>query len=136
MSEFFKKAFAVFIAIFTAISSFITGAINIQKHDLAIKLSSNPSTGCSWLVEIDNEDVVIDCGSKYVADPTRPNVAGAGGHETFYFDAAADGEAAITLTYGQHWDGGSIFRTVVYKVTVTDGKLEVTDIIDSAEKAA
>lgn len=136
MSEFFKKVFAVLVAVFAAISSFITGAANIQKHDLSITLSANPTTGCSWVVEIDNKDVIKESGSNYVQTPALPGMAGVGGNETFYFDAGKDGEAKITMVYGQHWDGGSIFRTVVYTVVCKDGKLNVTNTVDSAEKAA
>lgn len=136
MSEFFKKVFAVLIAAFTAFSSLITGAINFQKHDLVIKLECNPSTGCSWLVEVDNEDVVKKNGSHYVQDFSLPGEAGVGGEESFYFDAGKDGEAKITMTYGQHWDGGSLFRTVIYTVSCKDGKLTVINTEDSNPKAS
>ncbi len=136
MSEFFKKVFAVFIAVFTAISSFITGSINIQKHDLAIKLDSNPSTGYSWVVELDKEGVIKESGSHYADRPHIGNLAGAGGTETFYFDAVSDGKVNITLTYGRHWEGGDIARTIVYECLCENGSIKVLSVKDSAEEQA
>lgn len=131
MSAFFKKAFAVFIAIFTAISSFFTAGINAKKHDLTVELSSNPSTGCSWELVIDNEDV-IKCSDRKYKDPVNIwGAAGKSGTETFYFDAVSDGKATITLTYGQQWKEDGIFRTVVYECESKDSKITVLNVVDS-----
>ena len=136
MSEFFKKVFAVFIAVFTAISAFITGSINVQKHDLAIKLDSNPSTGYSWVVELDKEGIIKESGSYYSSRPHIGNLSGAGGTDTFYFDAVSDGKVNITLTYAQHWENGNVARTVVYECLSEGGKIKVLNITDSAETKA
>lgn len=133
MAQFFRRIFAIFIAIFTAIITMFSGPIQSNEHDLTVVLESNPSTGCSWVIEIDNEDVIKSSGSKYT-DPNRPGsipVVGAAGTEEFYFDAVSDGKATITFTYGQHWEGGSVFRTVVYECESMDSGIKVLNYTDS-----
>lgn len=127
MSAFFKRFFAVIVAAFTAFASLLSGSIEAQKHDLVIELSSNPPTGCSWVVEIDNENVVRSAGSKYIQKFSAVPVSGAGGTEKFFFDAVSDGEAVITFTYGQHWDGGQNFTKVIYRCVSKGGKITVVD---------
>ena len=133
MSAFFKRFFAVIVAAFTAFASLLSVSIEAQKHDLVIDLSSNPSTGCSWVVEIDNESVIKAAGSKYIQKFSAIPVSGAGGTEKFFFDAVSDGEAVITFTYGQHWEGGQIFTKVIYRCVSKGGKISV---VDSTETAA
>lgn len=138
MALYLRRIFAVFIGIFMAISSFLSGQIHFLNHDLTIELESNPSTGCTWVVEIDNKDVIKSSGSKYTDPYKAPGsvpVVGAAGTETFYFDAVSDGTATITFTYGRHWEGGSIFRTVVYKCESKDSSIKVLNVTDSAAAA-
>ena len=137
MALYLRRIFAVFIGILMAISSFLSGQIHFLNHDLTIELESNPSTGCTWVVEIDNKDVIKSSGSKYT-DSNRPGsvpVVGAAGTESFYFDAVSDGTATITFTYGRHWEGGSIFRTVVYECESKDSSIKVLNVTDSATAA-
>lgn len=131
MTAYFRRIFAVLIAVLTAIGSFFTGIGDTAKHDFTLELSSNPSTGCSWEVSIDNEDAVKLAGSKYKPDFNPMGLSGKGGTEYFYFDAAADGKATVTMTYGQQWDDDGIFRTVVVELESANGKLEVLSINDS-----
>lgn len=131
MNEFFRRIFAVLIAVFTAIGSLFTGIGNSAKHDFTLELSSNPSTGCSWEVSIDNEDAVKLSGSKYKDDLNLEGASGKGGKEFFYFDAVNDGKATITLTYGQQWKDDGIFRTVVVECESVNSKINVLSINDS-----
>lgn len=135
MTAFFKKAFAVFVAILAAISSLFTAGINAKRHDLTVELSSNPSTGCSWEVSIDNEDV-IKLSDRTHRDPINiEGVSGKPGTDVFYFDAVADGKATITLTYGQQWKEDGVFRTVVYECESKDSSIKVLNVTDSATAA-
>lgn len=131
MTAYFRRIFAVLIAVLTAIGSFFTGIGNAAKHDFTLELSSNPSTGCSWEVSIDNEDAVKLAGSKYKADLNLEGASGKGGTEYFYFDAVGDGKATATLTYGQQWKNDGIFRTVVVEFESANSKLKVLSINDS-----
>lgn len=131
VSAYFRRIFAVLIAVFTAIGSFFTGIGNAAKHDFTLELSSNPSTGCSWEVSIDNENAVKFSGSRYKADLNLEGASGKGGTEYFYFDAAEDGKATVTLTYGHQWEDDGIFRTVVVELESANSKLTVLNISDS-----
>lgn len=131
MSAYFRRIFAIIIAVLTAIGSFFTGIGDSAKHDFTLELSSNPSTGCSWEVSIDNEDAVKLSGSKYKDDLNLDGASGKGGKESFFFDAVNDGKATITLTYGQQWKEDGIFRTVVVECESTGSKINVLSITDS-----
>ena len=132
MSAYFRKIFAVLFSVLVAIGSLFSGSGNLTKHDLTLEFGSNPSTGCTWVVSVDNEDVVEYSGNKYKADLSCPGVSGRGGTEYFYFDAVADGKATITMTYGHHWENGEVYRTVIVECESADSDIKVLNINDSA----
>lgn len=118
------------MALVVAIASFFSG-LGTGGHDFVVKLDSNPSTGCSWEVEVSDESVIKFSESKYQDSFNPSGASGKGGTERFFFDAVGDGTAVITLTYGQQWKEDGVFRTVTYECESKDGKITVLSFSDT-----
>ena len=72
-------------------------------EQFTITLESNPTTGYSWqLAKPLDEKIVRSVGSEYT--PSRTDLAGAGGAETWTFLAVKKGSAKITLQYARPWE--------------------------------
>lgn len=131
MSEFLKKAFSSLAVVFVFIFSVLSTSITSSQHDFTAYLDNNATVeGCSWLVEIDNEKVVAQAGTGNILNPATGDNSSV---DVFYFDALSDGTATITFTYGQHKDGGQLFRTVIYACESKDGAITATLKYDSSK---
>lgn len=84
---------------------------------IVVTLESNPTTGFSWqLTEMDNA-VLKQVGEvKYESDGR--NIPGAGGTETFRFEAVSAGEVALTLWYMRPWESVQPLETFTIQVVV------------------
>jgi inhibitor of cysteine peptidase len=88
-------------------------------QEFIIALGSNPTTGYSWQASYDETMLELVGGeSTYEADETDEDIVGAGGVEYFRFLALEAGEAEITLTYEQPWEGGDVGDTKVFTVNI------------------
>ena len=118
--------FSLGVALFSGCS---TNGMNLMEADngkqIAVKsgdvifvtLESNPTTGFSWqLTEMDNA-VLKQVGEvKYESDGR--NIPGAGGTETFRFEAVSAGEVALTLWYMRPWESVQPLETFTIQVVV------------------
>jgi inhibitor of cysteine peptidase len=99
-------------------------AINIGVgQDFIIALGSNHTTGYNWQASYDEsmlELILSENGeqSTYEVEKTGKDVVGAGGIESFQFRALKAGQAEITLTYAQHWEGGGVGETKVFTINI------------------
>jgi len=92
--------------------------IAVNSGDVIIvTLESNPTTGFSWqLTEMDNA-VLKQVGEvKYESDGR--NILGAGGTETFRFEAVSAGEVNLTLWYMRPWESVQPLETFTIQVVV------------------
>lgn len=83
--------------------------VELQKgQTLVITLESNPSTGYSWEVVELEESILRQMGEPEfkVSDPREPPPPGAGGWETFRFEATNAGQTALQLVYRRPWEEG------------------------------
>ena len=87
--------------------------------NLTIVLCSNPSTGYAW------DDPALDATVLELADRTyqAPDqgplpIVGAAGGEVITIRGLAPGTAAVSLRYGQPWDGGAASEWT-YRLQVT-----------------
>ena len=89
----------------------------VASDRVYLTLDSNPTTGCTWMVTVQDNGVAEYIGSKYVQDeaPASANgeqIAGRGGQETFEFKCLKAGDATVTLKYGHAWAENEIYRTL------------------------
>jgi len=85
-----------------------------------IVLDSNPTAGYSWQVEYDETHLeLVDQTFQASSD-----LIGAGGTETFVFEALRDGETKVTMVYKRPWEQ-DVLRTKAFVVVVQPKLIEV-----------
>jgi inhibitor of cysteine peptidase len=83
------------------------GTITLTKGEtLILDLDSNPSTGYQWSVDEINEQILKQKGEAVFSQPTSAGepLLGAGGTETFHFEAAGKGQVTLKLNYRRSWE--------------------------------
>lgn len=95
----------------------------VAKDRVFLTLDSNPTTGCTWMITMDDSGVAEYIGSTYVQNkvdgPGDVAVAGAGGKETFEFKCLKEGTAIVNLKYGHSWAPEEIYEEHNARITVT-----------------
>lgn len=113
----------------TACSSVSTtqGATS-QGKNATIVLDENPTTGYTWAITIDNQNILSLANDSYVPTKTNDKIVGSGGFHTYIFQAKSPGIAIITFDLGQQWSGGEKgAKTKKFQVTVgQDGNISST----------
>ena len=92
---------------------------------LFITLAANPTTGCTWRVEVKDPTVVRYEGSQYVADKVAEGIVGSGGQETFVFRCLKQGETEVNFIYGHAWAPDEVYDRTTALIRV-DSKLNAT----------
>jgi inhibitor of cysteine peptidase len=95
--------------------------IELQPGDhLRVLLEGNPSTGYEWLRVDEGSAVLKDAGEpSFKADANMP---GSPGMVTLMFDAAAPGQATLTLHYRRSWESDPPADTFTITVQVSGGE--------------
>jgi len=75
----------------------------------AFSLEGNATTGFTWQVTIEDEEIVELKSNEYV--PEDSDKVGSGGIATLTFAALKKGETKLTLVYAQDWEGGETDKT-------------------------
>ena len=70
---------------------------------LLVRLPGNPSTGYSWVLDVDPAPLVL-VTTDYVRGNEPQGIVGAPGTEQLRFKPAATGTAKITLAYRRPWE--------------------------------
>lgn len=123
LSAFFTK---VLTFIFSVIMFLSTLLCPIPKNAAVITFDANPSTGYSWVCEMDPEGIVAIDKEFFTAPPRFNPIVGAPGTYTFVIVPQADGETTLTFYYMQAWVGQeSATRVETYDFTVTDGEIHM-----------
>lgn len=91
-----------------------------RGQTLVVTLDSNPTTGYKWAVADVDKKVLTQVGdSVYEASNANPKIVGAGGTETFRFQAADAGTTTLALFYRRSWETGvAPIKVFTVKVTV------------------
>jgi len=85
-------------------------------EEFSIALVSNPSTGYSWMVELDEDFIEMTSRS---FTPSSEQV-GAGGVEIFTFNPTAEGEIEIKFSYLRPWESVQPLDIQIYTVTIEE----------------
>ncbi len=84
-------------------------------EQLVVELPSNPTTGFSWTVA--DSGPLTQVGDAAYESDAKPGVVGAGGTETFTFDAKKAGSGTLTLEYRRPWET-DVAAEDVWSVTI------------------
>ena len=123
MSAFFAKVFAFILSVITFLTVWLCP---VQKNTEVITFDANPSTGYTWVCEMDPEGVVKIDKEYFTQPPTIVPITGAGGTYTYVIAPVADGATTLTFYYMRVWEGQeSATRTETYDFTVTDGVIHM-----------
>jgi len=69
-----------------------------------ISLRSNPTTGYSWEISIENDDKIALISQEFKQDKAPKNFVGVGGKEIFRFKGILKGEASVKFRYQRPWE--------------------------------
>ncbi|PIR49211.1 hypothetical protein COU80_00480 [Candidatus Peregrinibacteria bacterium CG10_big_fil_rev_8_21_14_0_10_55_24] len=81
-----------------------------------ITLESNLTTGYSWSPQYDEE--VIEITDEVYVPSSEKNVVGAGGTQTFTFQALVPGTSELKFSYARPWESVQPIETRIYTVIV------------------
>ena len=95
---------------------------NATKY-ITVDMKSNPTTGGSWKISIADESIAKLESRTYTQDETDSPRVGVGGTESFGFKCLKKGSTTVKFTYGQMWEGGSIWETKTAVITVNENQL-------------
>ena len=101
-----------------------TSPKTVATDRVFLTLDSNPTTGCTWMVTMDESGVAEYIGSQYVQDEAPASqsgeqIAGRGGKETFEFRCLKEGTANVVLKYGHAWTEDEIYDVKNARITVS-----------------
>jgi inhibitor of cysteine peptidase len=86
--------------------------------EFVIALDSNPTTGYMWYEDYDDSFLEL-VGHKYERSLPGEGLEGAGGTESFEFEALKEGETEVSMVYKQGWEGGSVGEEYVFSVSIS-----------------
>lgn len=84
--------------------------------EFQIVLDTNPTTGYEWKVDFDSEHIKLV--KREYASTVSPKILGAGGYETFIFQAKKAGETKIAFSYLRLWEGKPAEKTILYNIQI------------------
>ncbi len=97
-------------------------AISIEMDKITVSLESNPSTGYSWEVVYQSDNVEV-ISKEYVAGDSAEVVVGAPGIEKVSFRVPEEGKrGVIALAYVRPWEGKEADEYYVLDVRFDDGE--------------
>ena len=121
-----KKIFAITLAC----ALFVFGMSFAQAEATAaatVTLVENPTTGYTWTVVSGDEAILTVKDDGFTAAPAAEATEGAGGTHSWTATGVKEGDATITFTLGQAWDGGEVSDTLVYTYHVAaDASVSLT----------
>ena len=123
MSAFLYRIITFFLSAIMLISSWIFPG---QKDPVYLYFDANPSTGYTWVCEMDPEGIVKIDREYFTQPPADDPIAGAPGTYTYVIVPVADGETTLTFYYMRTWEGQESAADIqTYTFTVTNGKINI-----------
>lgn len=118
----------IIAAIVSLVLSVVAWIMPATANTVKLSFDANPSTGYTWVCEMDKEGVV-KIADEYFKQPfSITPVVGAGGAYTYIIAPVADGEATLTFYYMRSWEGkDSATEIINYAFTVANGKISVAE---------
>ncbi len=107
-------ALLIVFAVFALVSCASTGTAkkSARSDEVYLTLESNPTTGCTWSVEVEDESIAKFVDSHYIQNDNPGGMVGVGGHETLTFKCLKQGETKVELNYGHAWNANEVYQTL------------------------
>lgn len=126
------KKIIIALAIVLAVFAFV-GCTNVRiskpsSSQIDLTLPSNPTTGCSWSVKIEDENIAEYLGSDYEPHSNPGGMVGVGGDETLHFRTMNPGVTKVYLSYGHAWNPDEVYTKYTAEITVKEdmsGRIEI-----------
>ena len=123
-----KVLFALFV-LFAAFA-FVSCASSKKtgSNEVTLELESNPTTGCSWMVKVEDESIAVYEGNEYTPNENPGGMVGVGGVDTLTFKLLKQGTTKVQLNYGHAWASDEVYGTKEALITVNadlTGKIEL-----------
>lgn len=110
-----KNMKKVIISMLIVLSVFaLVGCASAKKsgsNEVTLTLESNPTTGCTWSVKVEDESIATFVGSEYTPKDNPQGMVGVGGHDTLTFKCLKQGETKVELNYGHAWNAAETYET-------------------------
>jgi len=90
------------------------------KNLVKIELKENRSTGYSWHLEIENNNIAKVHHDNYIEPEINPNKAGASGIHYWYIKGCIPGVTKLTFKYYRDWDKQNIEEIKEYNIKVVN----------------
>jgi inhibitor of cysteine peptidase len=88
-------------------------------QNLIVELSANPTTGYEWALAAEPDAAVLKVlGHEYQQAPGSGSKVGAGGTDTWRFQASGSGQVTLNLVYRRPWDEKDVAGDFSANVTV------------------
>ena len=88
-------------------------------NSVDLYLPANPTTGYSWLAEVEDEDIV-EVKDQYYADSRTLGMTGVGGMHWFHIDGLREGVTSVRLSYQRPWEDNNALYVFVYRLSVDE----------------
>lgn len=93
--------------------------INVQRdEEVQIELEENITTGCTWHVVIEKEDITKLVSDEYKEMKNEECMVGVPGNHTWSFKGLKEGTTKVTFKLYQDWNPENVYETKEYEITV------------------
>lgn len=104
----------------------VCGCTKDENKELIIKLNANPTTGYSWVYEIEENDIIKIEDEYSQNENCAKEAVGCGGTQTLKITPLKEGKVILYLTYKRSWEETEYDKTATYEITV-DKNLKISE---------
>ena len=128
------KKIIIALVVVLAVFAFV-GCKNVRiskpsSSQINLTLPSNPTTGCTWSVKVEDENIATYLGSDYTPHSNPNGMVGVGGEEELHFRTQNPGVTKVYLAYGHAWNADEVYSKYTAQITVKEdlsGRIEIIE---------
>ena len=121
-------ALVIVLAVFALASCKNVRISKPSSSQIDLTLPSNPTTGCTWSVKVEDENIATYLGSDYEPHSNPKGMVGVGGEEVLHFRTQNPGTTKVYLSYGHAWAEDEVYSKYTAQITVKEdlsGRIEI-----------
>ena len=117
-----KKGLALLL-VFALLSLGVAFAESTPAQTYSVTLTENPTTGYTWSFSVSDAAILTVTDDGFTASANPGGAEGVGGTHRWTITGLAEGDATVTFTLGQAWEGGETTDSIVYALHADAGKM-------------